>query len=84
MDTATMTTENINTAQLKKLVEAIEGVEAEIRSLTEDRKADYARAKANGLDPKVIKALIKGRRQDQAELDLFQDQLSAYRRALAE
>jgi uncharacterized protein (UPF0335 family) len=80
-----MGTENsINAAQLKKLVAAIEDKEAEVRQLLEDRKADYARAKANGLDPKVIKALIKGRRQDQAELDLFQDQLSAYRRALAE
>jgi uncharacterized protein (UPF0335 family) len=63
-------------------VNRIENVEADIRSMMEDRKGLYIEARAAGLDQKVLKTLIRQRRLDQAELDLFQDQLSIYRRAL--
>jgi uncharacterized protein (UPF0335 family) len=73
---------DVNAELIRAAVAEIEEIEADIRSHMEDRKTAYAKAQAQGLDVKVLKRLIRDLRQDQAQLDLFEDQLSSYRRAM--
>jgi uncharacterized protein (UPF0335 family) len=53
--------------QLKALVERIERLEEEKKSIAGDIKEVYAEAKANGFDTKVLRKVISLRKQDAAE-----------------
>jgi uncharacterized protein (UPF0335 family) len=53
--------------QLRAFVERIEHVEEEIKALTEDKKEIFAEAKAEGFDVKILKEVIRIRKQDQEE-----------------
>ncbi len=58
---------NPQTAQhLKKLVERIERLEEEIKSINADKSEVYKEAKANGFDAKIIRKVIALRRQETA------------------
>ena len=69
--------------QLRAFVERIERVEEEIKALTEDKKDIYAEAKGQGFDVKILREVIRLRKQDQKELDEQATLLDVYLRALA-
>jgi uncharacterized protein (UPF0335 family) len=68
--------------QLRALVERIEQVEEEIRELTEAKKEIYLEAKGNGFDVKVLREVVKVRKQDQKEREEHETLLDVYLRAL--
>ena len=69
--------------QLRAFVERIERVEEEIKALTEDKKDIYAEAKGQGFDVKILREVIRIRKQDQKELDEHATLLDVYLHALA-
>jgi len=70
--------------QLRTIVERIEQVEEEIKELTEARKEIYLEAKGNGFDVKVLREVIKVRKQDQKEREEHETLLDLYLRAIKE
>jgi uncharacterized protein (UPF0335 family) len=68
--------------QLRTIVERIEQVEEEIRELTEARKEIYLEAKGNGFDVKVLREVIKLRKQDEDEREEHETLLDIYLRAI--
>jgi uncharacterized protein (UPF0335 family) len=68
--------------QLRTIVERIEQVEEEIRELTEARKEIYLEAKSNGFDVKVLREVIRVRKQDQKEREEHETLLDIYLRAI--
>jgi len=69
--------------QLRTFVERIEHVEEEIKALTEDKKDIYAEAKGQGFDVKILREVVRVRKQDQKEQDENQSLLDTYLRAIA-
>jgi uncharacterized protein (UPF0335 family) len=69
--------------QLRAFVERIEHVEEEIKALTEDKKDIYAEAKGQGYDVKILREVVRVRKQDQKEQDENQSLLDTYLRAIA-
>ena len=53
--------------QLKAFVERIERLEEDKKAVADDIKEIYAEAKGNGFDTKVLRMLIRRRKQDRAE-----------------
>ena len=53
--------------QLKSVIDRIERLEEDKKSVMEDLKNVYAEAKGNGLDTKVIRKIIRLRKQDTAQ-----------------
>jgi uncharacterized protein (UPF0335 family) len=68
--------------RLRSLVERIERLEEERKVLGSDIKDIYAEAKSAGFDPKVLRQLIKVRKQEAAEVEEAETMLDIYRRAL--
>ncbi len=74
--------EEIAGDQLRTIVERIEHVEEEIKELAEGKKEIYAEAKSNGFDVKIIREVIRLRKQDQKERDEQESLLDTYMQAL--
>jgi uncharacterized protein (UPF0335 family) len=70
--------------QLRAFVERIEHIEEEIKSLTEDKKEIFAEAKGEGFDVKILKEVIRIRKQDQEERQEHESLLEVYLHALEE
>lgn len=70
--------------QLRSIIERIERIEEEVKSLNDDKKEIYAEAKGNGYDPRALRELIKERKQDQAKRDEIEAIKDIYRNALGE
>ena len=70
--------------QLRTIVERIEQVEEEIRELTEARKEIFFEAKGNGFDVKVLREVIRVRKQDPKERDEHETLLDMYMQAIKE
>ena len=68
--------------QLRAIVERIEQVDDEIKLLTEAKKEIYAEAKSNGFDVKVLREVIRVRKQDQKERDEQESLLDLYLQAI--
>jgi uncharacterized protein (UPF0335 family) len=68
--------------QLRAIVERIEHVEEEIRELNEAKKEIYLEAKSNGFDVKVLREIIRLRKQDQKEREELDELLDVYLRAM--
>jgi uncharacterized protein (UPF0335 family) len=68
--------------QLRAIVERIEHVEEEIKELTEAKKEIYQEAKGNGFDVKILREVIRVRKQDQKERDEQDSLLDAYMQAI--
>lgn len=68
--------------QLRAFVERIERIEEDIKALNDDKKLVYAEAKADGFDIKILREVIKLRKQDQDERDEQQSLLEIYLHAL--
>jgi uncharacterized protein (UPF0335 family) len=68
--------------QLRAIVERIENVETEIKELTEAKKEIYQEAKGNGFDVKILREVIRVRKQDQKERDELESLLDTYLEAI--
>lgn len=68
--------------QIRSFVERVEQIEAEIAELSEAKKEIFAEAKGEGFDIKVLKEIVKLRKQDQDERDEHETILDLYIRAM--
>ena len=60
----------------------IEHIEQEISELTEGKREIYQEAKSNGFDLKVIREIVRLRKQDQKEREEHESLLEVYLRAI--
>ncbi len=68
--------------RLRSLIERIERLEEERKGLASDIKDIYAEANSAGFDVKVLRQLIRIRKQEPAEVEEQESLLDVYRRAL--
>ena len=68
--------------QLRTIVERIEHIEEEIKELSEARKEIYLEAKDNGFDVRVLREVIRLRKQDQKEREEHETLLDIYLQAI--
>jgi uncharacterized protein (UPF0335 family) len=68
--------------QLRGIVERIENIEGEIKELTEAKKEVYLEAKGNGFDVKILREVIRVRKQDQKERDEQETLVEVYLQAI--
>ena len=68
--------------QLRSIVERIEQLEEEIRSLNDDKKDVYAEAKSAGFDVKIVREVVRLRREDPKDRDERGSLLDAYLHAI--
>ena len=73
---------NISVDRLRSLIERIERLEEERKALSSDIKDIFAEAKSAGFDVKVMRQLIRIRKQEPAEVEEQETLLDVYRRAL--
>ena len=72
----------IGGSQLRAIVERIENIEEEIKELTEAKKEVYLEAKGNGFDVKILREVIRVRKQDPKERDEQESLLDIYLQAI--
>ena len=80
--TQTVSSDSVAQDQLKAFVERIERMEEERATVVEDIKEIYAEAKGNGFDTKVLRQIIRIRKQDRAERAEQESLLELYMSAL--
>jgi uncharacterized protein (UPF0335 family) len=73
---------NISAERLRGLIERIERLQEEKKTLTSDIKDIFAEAKSAGFDAKVMRELIRIRKEEPAAVEEFETLLDVYRRAL--
>ena len=69
-------------ARIRSFVERIEHLDGELAELNEQKKEVFAEAKGEGFDVKILKEIIKLRKQDQDERDEHETLLDTYLRAM--
>jgi uncharacterized protein (UPF0335 family) len=72
----------ISRDQLRSIVERIERLEEEKQATADDIKEVYAEAKGNGFDTKIIRQVVRIRKQDTAERQEQEALLDVYLAAL--
>ncbi|OAJ67758.1 DUF2312 domain-containing protein [Gluconobacter cerinus] len=75
-------TGSIAADRLRSIVERTERLEEERKALAGDIKDIFSEAKSAGFDVKVIKQIIRLRKQEPAEVEEQETLLDIYRRAL--
>jgi uncharacterized protein (UPF0335 family) len=68
--------------RIRSFVERIEQLDIELQELNEQKKEVFAEAKGEGFDVKILKEIIKLRKQDQEERDEHETLLDVYMRAM--
>jgi uncharacterized protein (UPF0335 family) len=68
--------------RIRSIVERIEHIEEEIKGLTEGKKEIFLEAKGEGFDVKVIKEILRLRKQDKDERDEHESLLDLYLSAM--
>ncbi|MFT8484271.1 MAG: DUF2312 domain-containing protein [Gluconobacter cerinus] len=68
--------------RLRSIIERVERLEEERKALSGDIKDIFSEAKSAGFDVKVIKQIIRLRKQEPAEAEEQETLLDIYRRAL--
>jgi uncharacterized protein (UPF0335 family) len=63
-------------------VERIENLDNEIQELNEQKKEVFAEAKGDGFDVKILREIVKLRKQDEEERDERESMLDLYMRAM--
>jgi uncharacterized protein (UPF0335 family) len=79
---AKSTPQNVAADRLRSLVERIERLDEERKALGNDIRDIYAEAKSAGFDVKVLRQLIRIRKQEPAEVEEQESLLDVYRHAL--
>jgi len=70
--------------QLRTVFERIERLEEDKAAVAADLKEVYAEAKGNGFDTKVIRKLVRERKQDRAKRQEEEEIADLYRSALGD
>ena len=68
--------------RLKNFLDRIERLDEERKGFSDDIKDIYAEAKSGGYDVKVLRQLIRIRKQEPADVEAQETLLDVYRRAL--
>ena len=68
--------------KIRSFVERIENLDTELQELNEQKKEVFSEAKGEGFDVKILKEIIKLRKQDQDERDERESLLGLYMRAM--
>jgi uncharacterized protein (UPF0335 family) len=68
--------------RIRSFVERIEHLDVELQELLELKKQVFSEAKGEGLDVKILKEVIKLRKQDSDERDEHESLLDIYMRAM--
>ena len=68
--------------RVRSFVERVEHIEEEIKALTEGKKEVFAEAKGEGFDVKILKEILRLRKQDKDERDEHELLLDLYLRAM--
>jgi uncharacterized protein (UPF0335 family) len=68
--------------KIRAFVERIENLDTEIQELNEQKKEVFAEAKGDGFDVKILKEIVKLRKQDEEERDEHESMLDLYMRAM--
>ena len=74
--------ESVAQDQIRAIIERIERMEEEKRAITDDIKEIYAEAKGNGFDTKVLRQIVRIRKQDASERAEQEALLELYMSAL--
>jgi uncharacterized protein (UPF0335 family) len=77
-----MSDTSIPGGRIRSFVQRIEQLDTELQELNEQKKEVFAEAKAEGFDVKILKEIIKLRKQDQEERDEHETLLDLYMRAM--
>ena len=73
---------NISAERLRSLIERIERLDEERKALGSDIKDIFAEARSAGVDVKVMRQLLRIRKQEPADVEEQETLLDVYRRAL--
>ena len=68
--------------RILSFVERVEQIEEELKALNEGKKEVFSEAKGEGFDVKVLKEILKLRKQDKDERDEQESLLDLYMRAM--
>jgi uncharacterized protein (UPF0335 family) len=68
--------------KIRAFVERIENLDNEIQELNEQKKEVFAEAKGDGFDVKILREIVKLRKQDEEERDERESMLDLYMRAM--
>ena len=68
--------------QLKAIIERIERLEEEKKTISDDVRDVYAEAKGNGFDVKALRTIVRLRKQDESERQEQETILETYMQAL--
>ena len=63
----TVNSDSVAQDQIRAFIERIERMEEEKKAIADDIKEIYAEAKGNGFDTKVLRQIVRIRKQDAAE-----------------
>ena len=81
-DDITETSQTVAAGQLRAFIERIERLEEEKKTIADDIKEVFAEMKGTGFDTKAVRAIIRLRKQDQAERQEEEAILDLYKAAL--
>lgn len=81
-DTNSHVTQTVAAGQLRALIERVERLEEEKKTIADDIKDVYAEAKGSGFDTKAIRTIVRLRKKDQAEREEEESILDLYKAAL--
>jgi uncharacterized protein (UPF0335 family) len=81
-DDITETSQTVAAGQLRALIERIERLEEEKKTIADDIKEVFAEAKGTGFDTKAMRTIIRLRKKDQAERQEEETILDLYKAAL--
>ena len=70
--------------RIRSFVERIEQIELELQELSEGKKEVFAEAKGEGFDVKILREVIKLRKQNKEEREEQETLLDVYMRAMDE
>ena len=73
---------NVAGDRLRSVIERIERLEEERKALSSDIKDIFAEAKSAGFDVKVVRQLLRIRKQDPKAVEESETLLDVYRRAI--
>ena len=68
--------------KIRSFVELIENLDSEMQELSEQKKEVFAEAKGEGFDVKILREIIKLRKEDKNERDERESLLDLYMRAM--
>ena len=68
--------------RIRSFIERIEQIDEEIKALNEGKKEVFSEAKGEGFDVKVLKEVLRLRKQDKDERDEHESLLDLYLKAM--